>query len=287
MSDIGNKQVFANNLNNLMNQKDIDRNELCKALNLKYSTVSEWISAKKYPRIDKIELLANYFGVPKSALIEESGTMNIGDKIAARRKELGLTLEQVGNFVGVGKSTVKKWETGYIANMRRDKIPMLAKILQMSPTEFIGETGAEENADIDFSQIGNILPIKKIRIPMLGEIACGTPIFADQQYEQYVDVNEDYNADFCLRAKGDSMINANISNGDVVLISEMPMVNNGEIAAVVIDNDATLKRVYYYREKNKLILQAENPAVEPLVYTDEELDAIRILGKAVAVIKTL
>ena len=213
--------------------------------------------------------------------------MNIGDKIAARRKELGLTLEQVGNFVGVSKSTVKKWETGYIANMRRDKIALLAKILQMSPTEFIAEESSEENAAIDFSQIGNILPIKKIRIPMLGEIACGVPIFADQQHEQYVDVNEDYNADFCLKAKGDSMINANISSGDIVLISEMPMVNNGEIAAVIINDEATLKRVYYYHEKNKLILQAENPAVEPLVYVDEELDTIRILGKAVAVIKTL
>lgn len=213
--------------------------------------------------------------------------MNIGDKIAARRKELGLTLEQVGNFVGVSKSTVKKWETGYIANMRRDKIALLAKILQMSPTDFITEESSEEKAAIDFSQIGNILPIKKIRIPMLGEIACGVPIFADQQHEQYVDVNEDYNADFCLKAKGDSMINANISSGDIVLISEMPMVNNGEIAAVIVDDEATLKRVYYYREKNKLILQAENPAVEPLVYVDEELDTIRILGKAVAVIKTL
>jgi len=146
---------------------------------------------------------------------------------------------------------------------------------------------SEENTAIDFSQIGNILPIKKIRIPMLGEIACGAPIFADQQHEQYVDVNEDYNADFCLKAKGDSMINANISSGDVVLISEMPMVNNGEIAAVIINDEATLKRVYYYHEKNKLVLQAENPAVEPLVYVDEELDTIRILGKAVAVIKTL
>lgn len=68
--------------------------------------------------------------------------MTIGEKISTRRKELGLTLEDVGNFVGVGKSTVKKWESGYIANMRRDKIAALSKILQMNPAEFI-------NSDIE------------------------------------------------------------------------------------------------------------------------------------------
>ena len=91
----------------------------------------------------------------------------------------------------------------------------------------------------------------------------------------------DINADFCLTAKGDSMINARIQDGDIVFIKEMPMVDNGEIAAVIIDDEATLKRVYYYPEKNKLVLQAENPKYEPWVYVNEELNEIRILGKAV------
>lgn len=63
--------------------------------------------------------------------------MNIGEKIRARRMELGMTLEEVGNIVGVGKSTVRKWETGMIQNMKRDKIDLLAKALQISPSEFI------------------------------------------------------------------------------------------------------------------------------------------------------
>ena len=91
----------------------------------------------------------------------------------------------------------------------------------------------------------------------------------------------DIQADFCLTAKGDSMINARINNGDIVFIREMPIVQNGDIAAVIIDNEATLKRWYYYKEDNKLMLVAENPKYPPLIYMNEELETIRCLGKAV------
>ena len=128
----------------------------------------------------------------------------------------------------------------------------------------------------------NIVPIKKHRIRLLGDIACGKPIYADEEREVYVDVGTDIKADFCLRAKGDSMINARIMDGDIVFIREQPMVNNGEIAAVIIDDEATLKRVYYYPEKQKLMLVPENTKYEPLVYIGEELEQIRILGLAVA-----
>ena len=202
---------------------------------------------------------------------------NIGELIEKRRKELGLTLEEVGNYVGVGKSTVKKWETGYISNMRRDKISLLSKILQISPTELIGDY-----SDDIYSQFDNISPIRTQRIPLLGEIACGKPIYCDEDRESYVEVGADIRADFCLRAKGDSMIGARIMDGDIVFIREQPIVENGEIAAVIIDDEATLKRVYYYKDSGKLILQAENPKYSPLVYIGEELNSIRILGKAIA-----
>lgn len=202
---------------------------------------------------------------------------NIGELIEKRRKELGLTLEEVGNYVGVGKSTVKKWETGYISNMRRDKISLLAKILQISPTELIGDY-----SDDIYSQFDNISPIRTQRIPLLGEIACGKPIYCDEDRESYVEVGADIRADFCLRAKGDSMIGARIMDGDIVFIREQPIVENGEIAAVIIDDEATLKRVYYYKDSGKLILQAENAKYSPLIYEGEELNSIRILGKAIA-----
>lgn len=214
--------------------------------------------------------------------------MNIGELINKKRTELGLTLEEVGNAVGVSKSTVKKWEDGFISNMRRDKISKLAKVLEMNLVSLItGEEMSANEDEIDVSKYSNIKPVKKIKLPMLGKIACGEPIFADEEHETYVEVDESYGADFCLTAQGDSMINAGIENGDTVLIREAPIVDNGEIAAVIIDDEATLKRVYYYKGENKLVLQAENPRYSPFVYLNEELETIRIIGKAVAVIKRL
>ena len=116
---------------------------------------------------------------------------------------------------------------------------------------------------------------------MLGNIACGEPIWADEDKESYVMSDMDISADFCLTANGDSMINARIYDGDIVFIRKMPIVNNGEIAAVIIDDEATLKRWYYYKDDNKLMLVAENPKYPPLVYINEELNNIRCLGKAV------
>ena len=205
--------------------------------------------------------------------------MDIGKLINKRRTELELTLEDVGNAVGVSKSTVKKWEDGFISNMKRDKIAELAKVLKLNPVSLItGEETVENTSDSIFNDFDNIRPLALKKFPMVGEIACGKPIFADEDHESYIMADTDIHADFCLKAKGDSMINARIFDGDIVFIKQMPMVENGEIAAVIIDNEATLKRVYYYPEKH---------AYEPLVYINEELDTIRILGKAVCFMSSL
>ena len=200
--------------------------------------------------------------------------MEIKDKIKQRRLALGLTLEEVATRVGVAKSTVKKWESGQIASMRQTKIAALAETLGVQPTFFIYEDEA--------TPASNVLPIKKKRFPLLGKIACGEPIFADEERESYVEGGTEINADFCLKCAGDSMIGARILNGDIVFIRRQDMVENGEIAAVVIDDEATLKRVFYDPEKGKMVLQAENPSFPPLVYVGDELNEIRILGKAVA-----
>jgi repressor LexA len=132
-----------------------------------------------------------------------------------------------------------------------------------------------------FDKFDNIKPLTLKKFPMLGEIACGEPIYADEDKETYVMADSDIKADFCLKAKGESMINARIYDGDLVFIKKMPMVENGDIAAVIIEDEATLKRVYYYPDQNKLILNPENSAFDPLVYIGEELNHIHILGKAV------
>ena len=199
--------------------------------------------------------------------------LTIGQKIKVLREKNGLTLEQVGSAVGVGKSTVRKWETGIIANMRRDKIAALARVLHTTPAYLMGW---EED------QVTNLYKIETRRFPLLGSIACGVPIFADEEQELYVEAGTDLDADFCLRARGDSMTGARIHDGDVVFIRKQSDVDNGEIAAVLFGDEATLKRVFYYPDKQKLVLSAENAKYEPLVYIGEELEQIRIIGKAVA-----
>lgn len=209
--------------------------------------------------------------------------MEIKDILKNRRLELRLTLSDVAKFVGVNEGTVSRWESGDISNMRRDKIALLSKILQISPLTIMGYE--DFNEDDNFIYIKNIVPIPKIRVPILGTIAAGTPILADENIEDYIDFNHPVKFDFALRVKGTSMINANIHDGDIVFIKEQADVDNGQIAAVLIDDEATLKRIY--KQKNSVMLVAENPEFEPMVFTEHDAKNIRIIGRAVYVMKLI
>lgn len=132
----------------------------------------------------------------------------------------------------------------------------------------------------------NLLPLPKTKkIPLLGDIACGCPILAEENIEALIAAPEHLHADFILKCKGDSMVNARIYDGDLVYIRQQADVDNGQIAAVLIGDSATLKRVYKYT--NKVVLQAENNAYEPLIYIDNELEEIKILGLAVAFLSAI
>ncbi|MDE6474755.1 MAG: helix-turn-helix domain-containing protein [Clostridia bacterium] len=150
------------------------------------------------------------------------------------------------------------------------------KIIQLNQNQLTPKCG------IDLFSIDNIYPISTQKIPFLGSVACGEPIYAEEDKESYIQLGTNVNADFCLRANGDSMVGARIHDGDLVFVRKQEMVDNGEIAVVLIGDEATLKRLFYYPESQKLVLQAENPKYAPFVYVGEELDQIRILGKAVA-----
>ena len=130
------------------------------------------------------------------------------------------------------------------------------------------------------SAIG-IRPIATKKLPMLGNIACGEPIFANEVHGAYVDASVEVDADFCLTAKGDSMINARIFDGDILFVKSQPTVDDGEIAVILIDDEATVKRVYYDRENNIVTLVPENPIYKPMRYMGEQLEQIRIIGKVV------
>ncbi len=203
--------------------------------------------------------------------------------IRDRRLQLGMSQAELAKKVGYSdRSAIAHIEAGK-KNLTHSRIISFAEALDTTPEQLMGWIDEPENSiDLLAGKYKNIHPIKIKKVPLLGEIACGQPIYANESRDAFVLSDESLDVDFCLTCKGDSMINARIFDGDIVFIKKQPAVDNGEIAAVVIDDEATLKRVYYYKKENKLILQAENPAYAPLVYIGEELNHINILGKAVA-----
>ena len=194
-------------------------------------------------------------------------------RLKAARKAKGLTLDELAARVGTSKQTIHRYERGIISNIPHDKIELLARALEIAPSELMGW---------ESSSFNNIMPISIKKLPILGSISCGEPIYAEEEHESFAAIDKNIDADFCLIASGDSMTGARIYDGDIVFIRSQNSVDNGEIAAVIINDEATLKRVYYYPEKEKLVLNPENPRYAPLVYIGDELATIKIIGKAVA-----
>lgn len=206
MSDLGNKKIFSKNLRRYMDSKDMNTMDLSKTLDVAYTTVADWVKGNSYPRIDKIEMMANYFNIEKSDLIEDKRNL---------------------------------------------------------------------------SEIPGIKVIKEIiTVPLLGEIACGEPIFCQENYDNLFQWDAELGRpNFMLKARGDSMIDAGINDGDLIFFRKTPEVENGKIAAVIIDNETTLKR--FYKKDNQIILQPENKAYSPIIINEEDCVNIRILGEMI------
>ena len=201
--------------------------------------------------------------------------MSLGQNIRLYRERLGMSQEDLAKQLGYkDRSTIAKIESN-VNDITQSKIVAIAKVLQTTPASLMGW---ESNGD---TYPDNIMPMPEMRkIPLIGSIACGAPILAQEHIEEYVSIPKQVNADFALTCKGDSMINARIFDGDIVYIRQQDAVDNGEIAAVLIDGEATLKRVRLFEDH--ISLEPENPQYRPLVYWGEEMNNIRILGKAVA-----
>lgn len=178
---------------------------------------------------------------------------------------------------GLGKSAVSQYYSGKYEPKQKG-IYLIAKALDVNEAWLMGFDVPMERTNIKYPD--NILKIEIKRFPLLGSIAAGQPIFADEHFESYVEAGSNIQADFCLRVQGDSMINARIADGDIVFIRKQPTVNDGEIGAVLIGDEATLKRIYI--SEDEVLLVSENPNYKPMVYKNEELNEIRILGKAIA-----
>ena len=201
--------------------------------------------------------------------------MEKGERIRSRRDALGMTQTELADALSTTKQNIYKYENGIISNIPSDKIEAMAEILKTTPAYLMGW---EEETVLP----PNIEPLGSMqKIPLVGQIACGTPILAEQNIEDYVDLPGHIRADFALTCKGESMIGAGIRTGDVVYIRKQEEVENGQIAAVMVGGDeATLKRVY--TKPGVVQLVAENPNIAPAVFIGKEAEQIHIIGLAVA-----
>ena len=197
------------------------------------------------------------------------------DELKKLRNSRGITQQKLADVLGIAKSTISMYENG---NREPDfeTSEAIADYFNVRIDDLLGR----KNESPVFS-ISNIIPLpQRKNIPLLGTIACGEPILATENIDGFVSADENITADFALKCKGDSMINARIFDGDIVYIRQQADVENGEIAAILIGEDATLKRVHKY--ENKIVLSPANPMYDDLIYSGERLNEIKILGKAVA-----
>ncbi len=202
MSDLGNKAIMAKNIQRLMDKAGKTRLQVCDDLGFKYTTFTDWVNGNRYPRIDKIEMLARYFGVSKAELVEDPAQLPDG-------------------------------------------------AAPYNPTH---------------------------KIPLLGQIAAGLPLYAEENLEGYVWTDRNHGAEyFALRIHGDSMNAAGIKDGDIIIVRQQPEVDDGEIAVVLVDDEATVKR--YHQQGGTVILspQSTNPAHQVQLYSLREHN-VKVLG---------
>lgn len=208
------KATFAKNLNRYLQKAGMNTADLASALSVPFSTVADWVHGRRYPRMDKVQAMADYFGILKSDLTEESH-------------------------------------------------PLPSNI-----------------TPIDFA--------KYHKIPILGRIAAGLPLYAEQNVEGYTLTELNGGAEyFALRVSGDSMNATRIQDGDLVIVRRQETVDNGEIAVVLVDDEcATVKRFYTTGSTVTLVPQSTNPEHQPQIYNTEKI-RISVLGKVVKVQFTL
>lgn len=203
-------------------------------------------------------------------------------RLKSLREGRGLSQTALGRKIGVKQSTIGMWESGKnmpeFANLEK-----LSKVFGVSIDFLLGRSDypdAPPSTGGGWITVSGIsAPPETVKKPRLGAIACGQPILAEEHIDEYDDVPITISCDFTLLCVGDSMTGAGIQDGDVVYIRQQPVVNNGDIAAVLIDGEATLKR--FRRVGDTVMLLAENPNFEPMVYNNGEINSVQIIGKAV------
>ncbi len=273
----------------LCKEKNINITQMCREIQMPRSIMSE-LKAGRTIRLsaDNSSKLAQYFGVSVNYFLNNA-PFDIWEELDNDRKGffyyLHIPEDTLKNIWGIDKDNPNDASISDIIYFLSNCVKSASVdegggwfIELVSEYEALWCSMILQEKDYQFDRI---IPLPKTKkVPLLGTIACGEPIIADENIELYIKVDENVPVDFALRCKGDSMINARIFDGDIVYIRQQQDVENGEIAAVLIGDEATLKKVHKY--PNKLVLSACNPMYDDFVYTSEQLNDIRILGKAVA-----
>ena len=199
------------------------------------------------------------------------------DKFERLCNEKGIKPGRAADEMGISRATVTNWkQKGY--DPRKQMLEKIAGYFGMTVDELLN---GEKIETPDITGLSRLETMQKI--PLIGTIACGTPILAEQNVEDFVDLPRHIQADFALNCQGDSMIDAGIKDGDVVYIRQQAMVENGQIAAVLVDGDrATLKRFYFDQPSGTVTLMAANPAYAPITKTGEDVGDVRVIVLAVA-----
>lgn len=197
------------------------------------------------------------------------------ENIRKLRTEKGISQDELARLTGYkDRSSITKIESGKV-DLAQSKIMLFAKVLGTTPADLMGLTTTSND-----SLPPEAIKLETKELPILGSVACGKPIFDPSDGVQ-IKVPSSFHADFGLYARGDSMIGADIHDGDLVFFVQQPSVENGQIAAVFIDDEVTLKRVYY-QQGERLVLQAENSSVPPIIIEGPDLNQVHIIGRAIA-----
>ena len=209
--------------------------------------------------------------------------MTLRDKLTKLKTENGLTTEALSELSGVPKGTINKLLNGETRNPTAQTLKRLADALGCPVEHLLSKPGdipgVYRLGDGQTPPHPDLVPVRRRKIPLIGSIAAGQPILCEEEIE-ITDCADGVHADFALRVSGDSMTGARILDGDVVFIRRQDDVDDGQIAAVIIDDRATLKRVYHIPDGLQLL--SENPKYPPMIFTYPEHDSIRILGRAVS-----
>lgn len=211
---------------------------------------------------------------------------NFAPIIKRLRTERGITQEQLASLLKVSRSTIGMYETGS-REPDFETCEAIADIFNVDMDYLLGRSNVERKHPITPAPIPpGFSPMPEmVQVPLIGSIACGTPITAEQNIKSYIGVPAAWHADFALECHGDSMA-PTICDGDIVCIRRQPEVEQGQIAAVRIGEEATLKHCYYQPGVVQLI--ADNAAAcPPMLYADHQLDEIVIEGLAVGYCRAL